>query len=99
MNPAKVERSRVQLLSDLPNVGRAVAADLRLLGIDRPQQLKGLSPLHLYERLCEITASRQDPCVLDVFISVVRFMNGEEPRPWWTYSEERKLILGEDPDK
>ncbi len=74
-----------------------MAEDFRLLGIDRPGQLVGKDPFQLYEQLCSITAARQDPCVIDVFISVTRFMGGEEPgeepRPWWTYTEERKQIL------
>jgi hypothetical protein len=28
--------------------------------------------------------------VLDVFISVVRFMQGETAQAWWCYTEERK---------
>jgi hypothetical protein len=28
--------------------------------------------------------------VLDVFISVTRFMAGDDPKPWWHYTEERK---------
>ena len=95
MSPSKVERSRVRLLTDLPNIGKAGADDLGLLGIHEPQQLVGVCPLKMYERLCEKTASRHDPCVLDVFISVTRFMNGEEPRPWWAYTEERKQAHSE----
>jgi hypothetical protein len=94
MNPSKVNRSRVRLLTDLPNVGKAGADDLRLLGVLEPQQLIGMCPFEMYERLCKKTASRHDPCVIDVFISVTRFMNGEAPRPWWAYTEERKHSLG-----
>jgi hypothetical protein len=43
MNPSKVERNRMKLLTDLPNSGKAMAADLQLLGIREPSQLKGLS--------------------------------------------------------
>ena len=93
MNPSKVERSCVRLLTDLPNIGKAGVEDFRLLGINEPQQLIGMCPFKMYERLCEKTVSRHDPCVLDVFISVTRFMNGEDPRPWWAYTEERKQSL------
>ena len=91
MHPAKVDRRRLAKLTDLPNIGPACAADLRRLGIQRPEQLKGRQPLALYERLCRLTGQRQDPCVLDVLTSVVRFMDGEPARPWWEYSAERKL--------
>jgi hypothetical protein len=95
MNPAKVDRNRLVMLTDLPNIGPAMAKDFRLLGIDQPGQLANKNPFQLYERLCAITATRQDPCVIDVFISAIRFMNGEEPRPWWTYTPERKRLLVE----
>jgi len=94
MSPSKVERSRVRLLTDLPNIGKAMADDLRLLGIHEPQQLVGMSPYKMFEQLCKKTASRHDPCVLDVFISVTRFMDGDAPRPWWAYTEERKHTIG-----
>lgn len=81
MNPAKVRRDHLQNLTDLPNIGPTMARDLRLLGFERPEQLVAQNPQALYERLCELTGARQDPCVLDVFVSVTRFMDGEEPRP------------------
>ena len=93
MHPAKVRRDRLHDLTDLPNIGRAMAEDLRLLGVHRPEQLKGLDPLEMYERLQAVTGKRQDPCVLDVFLSVTRFMNGEAPRCWWEYTLERKQML------
>ena len=90
MNPDKVDRARVLVLTDLPNVGKAVAEDLRLLGIHQPCQLEGKCPFEMYAMLCDMTAMRHDPCVIDVFISVTRFMAGDEPRPWWAYTAERK---------
>ncbi len=90
MNPNKVDRTRIVKLTDLPNVGEASAEDFRLLGIHKPSQLVGKCPFEMYEMLCEKTASRHDPCVIDVFMSVTRFMAGEEARAWWEYTEERK---------
>lgn len=90
MNPAKVSRDRLGQLTDLPNIGPALAADLRLLGIDAPAGLIGQDPHELYERLCILTATRHDPCVLDVFIAITRFMAGEPPRAWWEFTAERK---------
>jgi hypothetical protein len=96
MNPAKVVRDRIRTLTDLPNVGPAVAADLRRLGIDSPEQLKGRDALALYDQLCAITGRRQDPCVIDVFLSITRFMEGDEARPWWHYTAQRKAIRQRD---
>jgi hypothetical protein len=90
MNPAKVNRARLAKLTDLPNVGPACAEDLILLGIKTPAQLKGKSALKLYNQLCDLTGVRHDPCVLDTFISITRFMDGGKPRPWWDYTAERK---------
>jgi hypothetical protein len=90
MHPDKVRRDRLTLLTDLPNVGPATARDLRLLGIHAPAQLRGQCPYTLHERLCTLTGTRVDPCVIDVFMSITRFMDGEAPRPWWFYTAERK---------
>lgn len=80
-------------LTDLPNVGPATAKDLQLLGIDAPQQLIGQDPYLLYQELCRLTGQRHDPCVLDVLMSAVRFMEGAPARPWWFYTPERKALL------
>ena len=93
MNPSKVERDHLVALTDLPNIGKAMAEDLQRIGIHEPHQLVGKDPFELYATLCEKTASRQDPCVIDVFMSVTRFMSGEAPRPWWSFTEERKQTL------
>ena len=93
MNPAKVVRERVKTLTDLPNIGRAMAEDLHLLGINKPEQLQGRDPYVLYQELSIATGQRQDPCVLDTFISITRFMNGGEALPWWSYTAERKAAM------
>lgn len=95
MNPHKVDRTRLKQLTDLPNVGKAVAEDLRLLGFHSPEQLAGQSPFEMYERLCRKTGQRQDPCVLDTFMSITRFMDGEPPRPWWEYTAARKIAVAQ----
>ena len=99
MNPAKVNRSRLGKLTDLPNIGPACAKDLRRLGIDSPGQLKGRSGYALYDRLCEITGVRHDPCMLDTFLSVTHFMDGGKARPWWDFTQERKSALLKNPKK
>lgn len=95
MNPSKVIRERVIRLTDLPNIGKAIAADLNSLGITEPSQLIGLSPYQMYEQLCRVTNTRHDPCLLDVFISITQFMEGGEPQPWWHFTEERKRRLAQ----
>ena len=89
----KRPREKIRKLEDLPNVGKACAGDLRLLGIELPEQLKGRDPYAMYDELCILTNARHDPCVIDTFISAVRFMEGAPALPWWDYTEERKAYL------
>lgn len=77
-------------LEQLPNIGPAMAADLRLLGIHRPGDLARCAPLSLYQALCAATGARHDPCVLDTFIAAVRFAQGGPALPWWRHTAERK---------
>lgn len=93
MHPDKVARDRLVRLTDLPNVGPACARDLQRLGIHQPADLVGCDAQEMYERLCVLTGTRQDPCVLDTLVSVVRFMHGEPARPWWHYSAQRKASV------
>jgi len=86
-------RSEFTKLELLPNVGPAVAADFKILGVTRPQDLIGRDPYALYDELCRVTKQRHDPCLLDTFIAAVRFMGGEPARPWWAYTSERKRIM------
>jgi hypothetical protein len=90
MHPSKVDRNRLTQLTDLPNIGKACAADLRLLGILEPQQLIGKNPYELFDALSEKTGMKIDPCMLDTFISITRFMDGEAPQHWWYFTAERK---------
>jgi hypothetical protein len=82
--------SLATVLEAIPNIGASIARDLRSIGIKQPQDLIGRDPLSLYQALCDRTRARQDPCVLDTFISAVRFMEGAPARPWWFYTAERK---------
>jgi Pathogenicity locus len=63
-------------LEDIPNIGPAIAADFRQLGIMTPGELPGRDPYALYDDLCRLTGHRHDPCLLDTFIAAVRYMEG-----------------------
>lgn len=86
-----------QNLEQLPNIGPAIAADLRLLGIAKPTDLRGRDAFVLYQQLCAISGERQDPCVLDTFMAAVDFMRGAPAAPWWHYTAERKALFGQIP--
>lgn len=79
-----------ECFEQIPNIGPACAADLRLLGLEHPRDLAREDPWALYQRLCRQTQQRQDPCVLDTLLAAVDFMQGAAARPWWHYTALRK---------
>lgn len=93
MHPAKVDRAHLLRLTDLPNVGPACEKDLQLIGIGMPAQLHGRDAYDMYAQLCLRTGVTHDPCVIDVFLSLPRVMQGEPARNWWDSSAERKATL------
>ena len=88
-----IARSEFTKLEQLPNIGRSLADDLRLIGVNTPSELIGRDPYSLYDELCRVTKQRHDPCVLDTFLAAVRFMEGGEAKPWWAFTAERKQRL------
>ena len=60
----RVSGKQPNRLEDLPNIGKAIAADLRALGIFSPEQLAKQDPLTTYQGLAKVMGSRLDPCVL-----------------------------------
>ena len=89
----QINREGLSHLEQVPNIGPAIAADLRRLGIRSPRELPGRDPYEMYDDLCRITGKRHDPCLLDTFIAAVRFMEGAPKRPWHAYTAERKREL------
>ncbi len=93
--PAKARTAaECEAFEQLPNVGPALAADLRLLGVEHPQALAALEPFALYQALCARTGRRHDPCVLDSFMAITDFMRGAAAAPWWAYTVQRKRLFG-----
>ena len=90
---AASRRTEITYLQQIPNVGPSIAANMQLIGVSSPQDLLLRDPYEMYDALCEATGVRHDPCVIDVFISAVRFMEGEPGRPWWEFTPERKRRL------
>jgi len=95
LKPRKARHAcECEVLEQLPSIGPSLAEDLRSIGIQSPQQLATEDAFALYQALCRVTGKRQDPCVLDTFIAAVTFMRGGEPRPWWTFTAQRKAQFG-----
>ena len=82
-------------LEQLPNIGAAIARDLRLIGIHEPRDLRGKDAFVLYQALCSATGTRHDPCVLDTFMAATDFMGGAPAAPWWHYTPKRKALFGQ----
>jgi Pathogenicity locus len=93
--PAKARHaSECRQLEQLPNVGPAIAADLRRIGVLHPADLAARDAFDLYQALQRATGRRQDPCVLDTFLAATDFMRGGPRQPWWAYTAERKQRFG-----
>ena len=80
----------VTTLQDIPNIGPAIEQKLAQINILHPQDLLGTDPAALYRELCKISNKRYDPCLLDVFMAAVDFMEGAPARQWWFYTKKRK---------
>lgn len=90
---SRIALGRTKRLEDLPNIGKAIAADLRLAGIHQPEQLAKLDPLETYWALSKVMGHRLDPCVLYTLLSVQHFYKREEVLPWWKFTERGKELL------
>jgi hypothetical protein len=81
-------------LRDLRGVGPSIEADLRQLGVGSVRELAQRDGDSLYEGLCDLTGTRQDPCVLDTFrCAVAQARNPKLPVEhcnWWWWSRQRK---------
>jgi len=81
-------------LQRLPGIGPSMAADLRRLGVRSIRDLARRDPERLYAKLCEVTSTRQDPCVLYTFRCAVYAARTERPEAgllkWWNW-KGRKL--------
>jgi hypothetical protein len=96
MNKANIKRSagNPRQLEDLISVGPSIRGSFESMGIHTVTQLRRANPKRLYDRLCRMTGTRQDPCVLDVFTAAVA--QAKNPRlpaeqcQWWYWSRKRK---------
>ena len=88
-----MSRVDIKNLQEIPNVGKAFEKYFNSIGISSPKQLIGNDPYKMYNELCNATHQKHDPCVIDVFISAVRYMEGGPPKKWWEFTEERKNKL------
>lgn len=88
-----ISRNNIKNFQEIPNVGPAMEKDFIALGIKEPRDLIGKDPYKMHQDLCRLTGKQHDPCVIDVFISAVRYMEGGPARKWWEFTGERKAHL------
>ena len=73
----------------IPGIGESLGEDLNNLGVMKVADLMDKSPQELYDQLCELTHSRQDPCVLYTFRCAVYAAKTPEPKlellKWWNW--------------
>ncbi|MCW9013870.1 MAG: helix-hairpin-helix domain-containing protein [Gammaproteobacteria bacterium] len=86
-------RNEISNFQDIPNVGKVIEQQLLLLGITEPSDLIGMNPYDMFANLCRITGKQQDPCIIDVFISAVKYMEGGPIKKWWEFTAERKMKM------
>ena len=79
------------MLTDIPNIGKSIAGDLRGLGVNTPADVAAMDPIAMYEALRTPMGARHDPCVLDTFLAAKDFMNGG---PAQTFTFDMKLKKG-----
>lgn len=83
-------RHNVHSLTEIPNIGKALARTFEAGGITKPSDFVGKDPYELFDTLCDNLGKRLDPCVLDTVISAVRYMDGGAEKKWWEFTDERK---------
>jgi D-alanyl-D-alanine dipeptidase len=88
--PKAAHASQARVLTDIPNIGKSIAQDLRGVGIQTPADVKAMDPLATFDALRTPMGQRHDPCVLDTFLAAKDFMNGGPAQPWWHFTATRK---------
>jgi hypothetical protein len=90
-------------LKDLRGIGERMLEDFQKLGIRSVPELKSRDAQKLYDRMCELTGTRQDPCVLDTYrCAIEQARNPDLPKEqtdWWYWSRLRKAERPGSPGK
>lgn len=82
---------RSEDLGTIPGIGPSMTLDLRRLGFAKVSDLAGADPEEMYRRLCRLTNSHQDRCVLYVFRCAVYYASRRRHRKdlllWWNWKD------------
>ena len=88
----------ISCLENLPNIGKAIAADLRAIGINQIEQLAKCDPLETYLNLAKQMGLRHDPCVFYTLLAVQHFLQHNEKLPWWKFTAKGRQLLAQSRD-
>jgi DNA transformation protein len=83
-------------LTDLPNIGKAIATDLSAIGIASPDDFEGHDALKIFSGLKAVMGRRHDPCVYYTLLSVKHFLDTGDALPWWKFTAKGKADLALD---
>ena len=85
-------------LQKIPGIGKSIAKDLRILGINQVNDLRNRNPEELYNELCKRMGKPVDRCMLYVFRCAVYFAShtkhDSEKLKWWHWKDEK--VKGEE---
>lgn len=95
----QTDRQTIVRFDEIVNIGPAMTAVFFRMGMKKPQELVGKDPLKLYQRICRVDRKFYDPCVLDVLMATVDYMNDRQPKSWWKYSSMRKKTYTDSVDR
>lgn len=80
-------------LTKIPGVGPSIAQDLKNIGINQVDDLRGMDPEELYQMSNRQKGSLQDRCLLYVFRCAVYYASTHEKNQekeklkWWNWKD------------
>ena len=88
-----MRQAAVKQLEQIPGVGKKIAQDMRNIGINSVDDLKGREAEQLYQKLCDFKASPVDRCMLYVFRSAIYYAQNSRHDPellkWWNWKDKQ----------
>ena len=89
---AKELRALIEFQS-IPSLGIGFAKELIAQGYYSLNELKGKSPVELFDAYEKHCGAWADPCVEDSYRLLVHFIeNHDESKRWWDFTRERKAF-------
>lgn len=89
------KKNALKELQTVPGVGKSIANDLWNIGIRKIDNLAGQSPKKLYEKLNQISGTKNDICLLYTFRCAVYYATEaklEKDKLKWWYWKDKEYI-------